>query len=170
MTIKEILAYESANFDSIVLYREGLFWRAYERSAYNFVKHIKAFLLTKKYIKKVQTEVVYLGFPDSSLSSILLYFTGKSIEQTDKQIVCKYFIAMGDEFIEWKNNIHVKISAQNSTLSVAEPLPGIPTTNNVDENARLVTDRILKFAVANKSPVECQQFIIELQNQLNGTI
>jgi len=33
------------NFDSIVLYREGLFWRAYERSAYNFVKHIKAFPL-----------------------------------------------------------------------------------------------------------------------------
>jgi hypothetical protein len=42
MTIKEILASEGENFDSIVLYREGLFWRAaYERSAFNFVKHIK---------------------------------------------------------------------------------------------------------------------------------
>jgi hypothetical protein len=43
MTIKEILSSEGVNFDSIVVYREGLFWRCYERSAYNFVKHIKTF-------------------------------------------------------------------------------------------------------------------------------
>ena len=34
MTTQEITQAEAENTDRIVLYREGLFWRAYERSAF----------------------------------------------------------------------------------------------------------------------------------------
>jgi hypothetical protein len=35
--IKEIIALESNNTSNTILFREGIFWRAYKRSAYYFV-------------------------------------------------------------------------------------------------------------------------------------
>ena len=69
MGISDILDLEQENSD-IILHKEGLFIRVYERSAYLFVKHIKAYNLTKKFYKNVKKEVVYLGFPQSSFSKI----------------------------------------------------------------------------------------------------
>ena len=40
MTVKEIIAIESANTSSIILFKEGIFWRIYEKSAYFFTKKI----------------------------------------------------------------------------------------------------------------------------------
>jgi hypothetical protein len=47
-------------------YKEGLFWVAYEQSAY-FVWRLKGYKPTKKYVKKVQGEVVAVGFPERGL-------------------------------------------------------------------------------------------------------
>jgi hypothetical protein len=43
MTIKEVLLCVGENLDLKALYREVLFWRAYEQVAYSFGKHLKAF-------------------------------------------------------------------------------------------------------------------------------
>jgi len=69
MGISNILELEQVN-TQILLHKEGLFLRAYEHSAYLFVKYIKAYNLTKKFYKNVKQEVVYLGFPQSSFSKI----------------------------------------------------------------------------------------------------
>ncbi len=69
MVISDILELEKEN-TNIILHKEGLFIRVYERSAYLFVKHIKTYNLTKKFYKNVKQEVVYLGFPQSSFSKI----------------------------------------------------------------------------------------------------
>lgn len=47
MKIKEILKIVRENTDSIILLKEGIFWRAYERSAYRFVKHLKLLRIIK---------------------------------------------------------------------------------------------------------------------------
>ena len=69
MGISDILDLEQENSD-IILHKEGLFIRVYERSAYLFTKHLKAYNITKKFYKNVKQEVVYLGFPQSSFSKI----------------------------------------------------------------------------------------------------
>jgi len=69
MGIRDILESEQEN-TQIILHKEGLFIRVYERSAYLFVKHIKSYKLTKKFYKNVKQEVAYLGFPQSSFSKI----------------------------------------------------------------------------------------------------
>lgn len=50
------LSQESKNTDRIYLYREGVFYKAYERSAYLFVKHIKPFMVKKRLVKSVKRE------------------------------------------------------------------------------------------------------------------
>jgi hypothetical protein len=71
MTISEILKIEETNTAQIYLIKEGFFWRAYERSAYRFVKYIRNFQVIKKHIKKVNQEVCYIGFPENMLEVII---------------------------------------------------------------------------------------------------
>ena len=70
MTIIEILKIESVNTGCINLFKEGIFWRIYQQSAYLFIKHIKDLKALKKFYKNVNREVVYAGFPDAILSQI----------------------------------------------------------------------------------------------------
>ena len=71
MKIKEILALEKENQNQIILLKEGIFWRAYNMSAFLFTKNIEEYKVTKKYRKVVNAEIVYLGFPHTVLEKIL---------------------------------------------------------------------------------------------------
>ena len=44
MTVKEIIQIENGNRNTIILLREGIFWRAYEKSAYAFSMQVHPFL------------------------------------------------------------------------------------------------------------------------------
>jgi len=69
MKIEEILKTE--DYQNIYLHKEGLFWRSYEYSAYVFVKNVKKYNVKKKFVKKVDNDIVFIGFPDSTLANIL---------------------------------------------------------------------------------------------------
>lgn len=51
MTSKEIIALEDSNTGCINLYKEGLFWRAYERSAYALCTRVHPFKAMKRQLK-----------------------------------------------------------------------------------------------------------------------
>lgn len=108
MGIKNILELEKEN-KQIILHKEGLFIKVYERSAYLFTKHIKAYKLTKKFYKNVKQEVVYLGFPQNSLSKIESickeqgFQLNKEKEKQIEIIGIKNF--KENEFLNWKSKI-----------------------------------------------------------------
>lgn len=60
MTFHEIISRESQNEDSIWLYREGMFMKSYERSAFFAHALIHEFKLSKRYIKTVNMAVIAL--------------------------------------------------------------------------------------------------------------
>lgn len=62
MTFYEIISNESQNEDSIYLYREGIFMKAYERSAFFAHTLIHKFKQSKRYIKTVNMDVISFGF------------------------------------------------------------------------------------------------------------
>ena len=49
MKIEKILQYESQNNDAIILFKEGIFFRAYERSAMRFTEYVAPFKVFKRY-------------------------------------------------------------------------------------------------------------------------
>ena len=53
MTFKEIIEIESCNEDSIWLYREGMFMKAYERSAFFVHTLIHEFKLSRQYLDSI---------------------------------------------------------------------------------------------------------------------
>ncbi|MCS2922236.1 hypothetical protein NXV62_13950 [Bacteroides fragilis] len=48
MTSKDFIEAEAGNNGSIILYREGLFWKAYEKSAYAVCTQIKPLKAIKR--------------------------------------------------------------------------------------------------------------------------
>ncbi len=70
--IKDIIAGEDSSKQVIKLYKEGIFYKAYEYSAYLFVKHIKAYQVKRKYSVQLKQDLVSIGFPITSFSSLSL--------------------------------------------------------------------------------------------------
>ena len=107
MVISDILELEQEN-TQIILHKEGLFIRTYERSAYLFVNHIKAYNTTKKFYKNVKQEVVYLGFPQSSFSKIdgICKEQNLSVKEEDNLIKITGLASfIENEFANWKKEI-----------------------------------------------------------------
>ncbi|MCM1302261.1 MAG: hypothetical protein NC250_00505 [Alistipes senegalensis] len=72
MTSRQLIAAEADNFDRVVLYREGLFWKAYERSAYVLCTQVRAFKPTRKILKTLAGgDIVSVGFPAIAADRIL---------------------------------------------------------------------------------------------------
>jgi hypothetical protein len=71
MGISGVILIEDGNTNNIHLYKEGSFWKAYERSAYLFVHHIKPYRTKLRYYKNIEREVISIGFPDSALSGLV---------------------------------------------------------------------------------------------------
>ena len=63
----------------------GLFWKAYEYSAYQFVFGINPYKPLKKTIKAAGQNVISIGFPNTSLEKFAALF--RMISQDDDQIV-----------------------------------------------------------------------------------
>ena len=72
MKIAEILEIENANTGSINLFKEGICWKVYEKSAWRFVKNIREYRVFRKYVKAVKQDIAYFVVPESALPEILL--------------------------------------------------------------------------------------------------
>lgn len=85
-TIVHILSVESVNSGNIYLYREGIFYKAYERSAYAFITGVEKFMVKKKFVKCANQDVVSIGFPSDGLYK---HFTIEQVIESDNVVQVK---------------------------------------------------------------------------------
>lgn len=101
----EILSKEQENGRTIYFYREGVFYKAYEQSAYLFVHYVKPFQVKKRFVKSVKREVVTIGFPTNSLSN---YFPKEKIKEAGNTAEVELEEMINPtEFISWKEAIEI---------------------------------------------------------------
>ena len=65
------LQLETVNAGVVHLWLEGMFWKAYERSAYIFCRRVNDYKPYKKWIKAVGGEVVAIGFPTKAFDRMV---------------------------------------------------------------------------------------------------
>ena len=105
-TIKEILQ-EEQNRDSghLVLFLEGKFWKAYERSAYTLAC-LYNFKPSKRFVKLVGEEVISVGFPQEQLPK---YLNNNQIDQDGKKCYAQVDCSEDElAFQEWKSSTRIK--------------------------------------------------------------
>jgi hypothetical protein len=152
----EILAKEALSEPRIYLYREGIFWKAYQRSAYRVLQRRPDFKLKKKYIKAVSCEVVSLGFPIDTLYRI---FDKQEIEEIDEKVVAISGNDTGMQaYQEWF--AAVPLSDQ---VGIAAPLPSVPALSGSPE---IVLRKIREFPIEQSTPLECMMFLARMRKEL----
>lgn len=141
---------------SVNLYKEGIFWTTYEQSAY-YVWLLKGYKPTKKRYKKMDKEVVQIGFP--KVDALL---ENQNISVVTRQDAFISFNTITPielvDFKRWKNALtSMPIGAKTTT-----------TTTNIQQE---IIDSIGVFDCTNKTPVAALFFIEELKTKIiNGNL
>lgn len=149
--LSAILQNECTNTHTIYFYREGVFYKAYDRSAYLFVKYVKPFQIKKRMVKSVRQEVVSIGFPTNSLIN---YFSSDKIREKGNvaEVDLEKDINV-DEFELWKSQIPI-LSEESSTKN--QPTVGKhpnDTLYNKSSDIEAVM-KIKMFPIEGKTPLE----------------
>ena len=146
-TINHIISIEDTNIQKIYFYREGIFYKAYERSAYAFVTHCRDFKVKRRYYKAVNCEVVSIGFPSACLGK---YFPKDKVQEIQEGVEIELDNMLDVEsYEEWKSTISHDNSKMNGNLSDAE-----------------VAMKIKNFPIEVKTPLDCMLFLSELKTLL----
>lgn len=157
--LQEILETESENTDKIHFYREGVFYKAYERSAYVFVTRIKPFMVKRLFVKCVNQEVVSIGFPTNSLHS---YFAANKVQEKDNEaeVILDAAIVPAD-FEKWREGIDMTPAKETIVKNKDTHI-----TSEVVEGEKLIVTKIKTFPIEVKTPLECMIFLSELKKTL----
>ncbi|MDE5962821.1 MAG: hypothetical protein K2G58_02100 [Alistipes sp.] len=108
MTSREFIAAEADNTGRIILYREGLFWKAYERSAFALCSQVRPLKPTRKTLKSLDGgDLISVGFPSASESATIGDLA--VLERTDDRLtVATQRPVIEQEFRAWKASVPVK--------------------------------------------------------------
>lgn len=109
MTSRDFITAEATNTDRIILYREGLFWKAYERSAYALCSQIRPLKPTRKVLKVLDGgDLISVGFPTATESAVLGGL--ERLEVAPDRLVVAAPQRIDDEaFSAWKASVPVKV-------------------------------------------------------------
>lgn len=170
MTTKVIMELERENMNTIILFREGIFWKAYEKSAYAFHHQIQPYKLTKKHVPSINGELVSLGFPTGATDNIL---SGRKVLLTeDYKMILESEGIDNAQFETWKEQIPlmapivkdnvvregvVTMTRTTQQMGIQSPPPA--SMAKIVENIRL-------FNLESKTPVECMLFLMDIKKQL----
>lgn len=146
MKLKEKLEKETGQ--RINLYKQGVFWTAYEQSALILSRH-KQLKISIKFVKTVNQEVLSVGFPDTTLvffNEIFGRFT-----ETEKHI--GYFELNDKDTKMDLGALREKIL--NKKVDAGKP-----------KQPKELADLILAFRLTDKTPLDAMVFVKELQEKI----
>jgi hypothetical protein len=185
-TIAKRIATEMGNVNHIHLYREGLFMKAYNVSAFLFQKHVKPFRPVKKFIKSAGGEIVLIGFPSKLLNEI--FPDGKCEHRGEDYAL----MACDGEFNKreydmWFDAVKptppkphalrrataYRIAPSDSDATLANDCePCDVKVTLIEKNVppagvnAIVAGMVEAFSVENSTPLECMMFVSKLKREL----
>ena len=127
MTSRDFVQAEAGNTGRIILYREGLFWKAYERSAFAVCTQIRPFKPTKRSLKTLGGgELVSIGFPSRTEDTVLAGLERLSVEPERLELRAASPIDVA-QFEAWKASVPLAPSrpapAPSCTVGASAVLP-----------------------------------------------
>lgn len=159
MELSAILTLENSTTDGIHLYLEGIFWKAYEQSAWRFVRHVCSYKPTKRHIKSLGQDVVTVGFPSAGLQKVLEQTTYTQTDPKHILVTCEDTGTL-EEFEQWKTAIPLQPPTEKTpTRPAVSATPGAYT--------QIIND-LERFDLLHASPMDCMQFIASLKQQLTN--
>lgn len=159
-TYAEVIRFEeSAPVNTIRLIKSGEFYRAYNHSAWLFHSCVAEHKVMRKYVKNLQADIYYLGFPEKSLFSNIGERNSVKTEYGFDIQLREEEIPDDSGYEEWKANVKLNPSSKGDYNSLH--LAGA-------EAEQEVIRRLRDFPLENKTMIECAVFVAELRKLLNN--
>lgn len=156
-------------------YKEGMFWKAYNYSAFNFSYLVKEYTLKRRYIKELGDFVVSIGFPDAVMKESVerVRKLAGRVEVTD--VTVEIELVVGERLNEmrrmpvtgWSEEVFRSWFNAVAEESRERPAGVVKIVPDVNEGEMMsVLKELRDYPILQKSPLEVQMFVIELQNRL----
>lgn len=170
MTYKERIDKEDRNHNCLILYKEGIFFKAYEQSAYVFHTRIQPFQLKVKTLKDVEQPYITLGFPQSQQEK---YLSGlRIIEENPEYLIAELPEPINkDAFVSWKSGVLTSATTQEPSSDAGEGAKypdAQPERELTEENAALAAllNKVLDLNMAAMTPMTAFNFLYQFQTDL----
>lgn len=134
------------------------FYRAYNHSAYLFHQVIAQHKVTRKFVKNINQEIVYVGFP---VDKLLERIGDRSHKKTELGYDVELAAGeMPDEtaYNEWRAIVPTEVASRGDVNSLQ---------SSGDELYRAVCERIRVYPMETKSLIECVSFLAGLKKVLS---
>lgn len=125
MTKTEIYHLEENNFGRIYLFQEGMFYKAYEKSAFLLSTLVNPFKVSSRLIKEIGDSIVSIGFPMASLDKF-----SSGLKRDSSNPPCPGCVVLIIEanldysgFVAWKNKQTFCISNKKTSSRGFNNLP-----------------------------------------------
>ena len=156
---------EPLHFRQVHLWADGSFYRAYEYSAWLCVRYIKQFKVTRRAIKSVGTDMLFVGFPQTSLEKLLI--DGVTVQDKDDKnrlltlpqelVIPDNGSTLEEDFRNWRDTIPLSESKSLEEDKLKFKANPVSLTG--------IMKNILEFPVESSTPLDCLHFIVELKKQ-----
>lgn len=165
MKLSSILSLEDSSDVKIYLHREGLFWKAYERSAFLLLRETgKKYQVKCRQMKATGDIVRSVGFPDSVLHQLFpadaLHELAQAAEEGAhcQSLWIESSHADLSDFAAWraKHDVEELNTDSANKSSVAD-------SQVVNDTTALVMQRLSAFDLANSTPMDCLRFVASLK-------
>tara|TARA_B110000459_G_C16348119_1_gene375339 strand:- start:234 stop:671 length:438 start_codon:yes stop_codon:yes gene_type:complete len=145
MTLLEKTILQSTHSSKIVLFKEGIFYKAYNEWA--FLLRAKNYKVSVKKNKNIETEVISIGFPEVVFIKMKTKF--KVVDYENYKILITNELLTEIAYQDWKKRI---ISAQNNSTYKITP--------------QQIVKELKEYTLANKTPMEAFIWLENLQNKI----
>lgn len=166
--IAEILKREDSNQKNIFLYSSGIFYHAYNRSAWLSCHLLHDFTVLKHFVKIVNRPVATIGFPKTSLEK---WGTGLTAELTTEGLtiaIADEKLPATDDYDNWFERIPLTEKKQKDDEQPSTDKPAKSKNAKLDDIYREIGYRVARFPLESKSPLECMLFVARLRQMINN--
>jgi len=176
--IKEIAEMEKARLQAGVrnelhLWREGTFLRAYDWSAWLACRFLHDFKVNKRQFKGADDPVVFIGFPEGSLTKWMPEGTAQRVEEENhlvltlpKQMLADSMETIDGDYAEWREGIPLTDARERPKKGKGVTDGSSPAADGTPLTLTGVMQRILAFPIESKSPLESMAFLAEVKQRL----
>lgn len=152
MTIQEKLDSEQSRPDRTILFLgEGNFYKAYQESAWLACSLLHRFKAFRRFVRKAGCEVVYIGFPKSSLEK---FVAGRRYEMKD------------DTVQVYLNDDEPELSEDYATWLASIPIISLNNSTEKQDSLRALCQKVLDYPLEESTPMACVVFLAELRKQI----
>lgn len=155
------------------LWADGSFYRAYEWSAWLCVRYIRQFKVTRRFIKNANSDIVFIGFPQSSLEKFcpedshctVLDDKNVLLSLPEDLVTVEEGHTLEKDFENWRTTIP---EAETKEKASDSKTPKISTASPVSMTG--VMKQIMEFPIESNTPIDCMLFLADVKKHLSSLL